>query len=166
MGSGGRCLFQECWRPHPKPCPVTPVGVPSEEDGTTVPPRNCHEARAGEDGEVLRQPKCHLPVTRVSPWPPRPPHDTSGSRASLIWSPKSSPDPLKPHRSFSASPTLLREARSPSTLGARSHESRRGGDGGKHPACPRDPVASGWRAAGLGWPHLSFLPGVASRGLR
>lgn len=107
LGSGGRCLFQECRRPHPKPCPVTTVGVPSEEDGTTVPPRKCHEARAGEDGEVLRQPKCHLPVTRVSPWPPRPPHDTSGPRASLIWSPKSSPDPLKPHRSFSAPPTLL-----------------------------------------------------------
>ena len=107
LGSGGRCLFQECRRPHPKPCPVTTVGVPSEEDGTTVPPRKCHEARAGEDGEVLRQPKCHLPVTRVSPWPPRPPHDTSGPRASLIWSPKSSPDPLKPYRSFSAPPTLL-----------------------------------------------------------
>ena len=91
----------------PQTHPVTPVGVPSEEDGTTVPPRKCHEAGAEEDGEVLRQPKCHLPVTRVSPWPPRPPHDTSAPRASLIWSPESSPDPLKPHRSFSAPPTLL-----------------------------------------------------------
>lgn len=107
LGSGGRCLFQECQRPHPKPCPVTPVRVPSEEDGTTVPPRKCREAGAEEDGEVLHQPKCHLPVTRVSPWPPCPPHDTSAPRASLIWSPKSSPDPLKLHSSFSAPPTLL-----------------------------------------------------------
>ena len=101
LGSGGMS------ETTPQTHPVTPVGVPSEEDGTTVPPRKCHEAGAEEDGEVLRQPKCHLPVTRVSPWPPRPPHDTSAPRASLIWSPESSPDPLKPHRSFSAPPTLL-----------------------------------------------------------
>ena len=83
LGSGGRCLFQECRRPHPKPCPVTPVGVPSEEDGTRVPLGKCHEAGAGADGEVLRQPECHLPSTRVSPWPRGPPRDTNAPSGAL-----------------------------------------------------------------------------------
>lgn len=41
----------------------------------------------------------------------------------------------------------------------------RRGPGGQHPACLCDPVASGRRAPCPGWPHLSFLPRAASRGL-